>query len=118
MVLVSFVPQRAIRELRDLTRRRSELVVTRSQEVQRLEKELEDTGMKLTSVLSNVTGVSARRILNALIAGERDVHILAELAVWAARKKIPALVEALDGTFTDHHAFMCRCSTRSTTSTG
>jgi transposase len=108
MVMASFVPERAIRELRDLTRRRSELVVTRGQEAQRLEKELEDTGMKLTSVLSDVTGVSARRILNALIAGERDVHVLAELAVWAARKKIPALVEALDGTFTDHHAFMCR----------
>lgn len=108
MVMASFVPERAIRELRDLTRRRSELVVTRGQEVQRLEKELEDTGMKLTSVLSDVTGVSARRILNALIAGERDVHALAELAVWAARKKIPALVEALDGTFTDHHGFMCR----------
>jgi transposase len=108
MVMASFVPQRAIRELRDLTRRRSELVVTRGQEAQRLEKELEDTGMKLTSVLSDVTGVSSRRILNALISGQRDVHVLAELAVWAARKKIPALVEALDGTFTDHHAFMCR----------
>jgi transposase len=119
MVMASFVPQRAIRELRDLTRRRSELVVTRGQETQRLEKELEDTGMKLTSVLSDVTGVSSRRILNALIAGERDVHVLAELAVWAARKKIPALVEALDGTFTDHQGFCAgTCWTRSTTSTG
>lgn len=55
-----------------------------------------------------VTGVSARRILGALIAGERDPQALAELAVSHARKKIPALIEALDGTFTDHHAFMCR----------
>jgi transposase len=108
MVMASLVPQRAIRELRDLTRRRSELVVARGQEAQRLEKELEDTGMKLTSVLSDVTGVSARRILGALVAGQRDPQTLAELAVSGARKKIPALVEALDGTFTDHHGFMCR----------
>jgi transposase len=108
MVMASFVPSRAIRELRDLTRRRSELVVARGQEVQRLEKELEDTGMKLTSVLSDVTGVSARRILGALIAGQRDRQALAELTVHRAREKIPALVEALDGTFTDHHGFMCR----------
>lgn len=108
MVMASFVPPRAIRELRDLTRRRTEMVVARGQEAQRLEKELEDTGMKLTSVLSEVTGLSSRRILDALIGGERDPGRLADLAFGAARKKIPALVEALDGTFTDHHAFMCR----------
>jgi transposase len=108
MVMASFVPPRAIRELRDLTRRRTEVVVARGQEAQRLEKELEDTGMKLTSVLTDVTGLSSRRILDALIGGERDVHRLAELSFGTARKKIPALVEALDGTFTDHHAFMCR----------
>ena len=100
--------ERSIRELRDLTRRRAEVVVARGQEAQRLEKELEDTGMKLTSVLTDVTGLSSRRILDALIGGERDVDRLAELTFGAARKKIPALVEALDGTFTDHHAFMCR----------
>jgi transposase len=108
MVMASFVPARAIRELRDLTRRRTEVVVARGQEAQRLEKELEDTGMKLTSVLSDVTELSSRRILDALIGGVRDVHRLAELSFGAARKKIPALIEALDGTFTDHHAFMCR----------
>lgn len=70
--------------------------MARGQEAQRLEKELEDTGMKLTSVLTYVTGLSSRRILDALIGGERDVHRLAELAFGAARKKIPALVEALD----------------------
>jgi transposase len=84
------------------------VVVARGQEAQRLEKELEDTRMKLTSVLAEVTGLSARRILDALISGERDVHRLAELTFGAARKKIPALIEALDGTFTEHHAFMCR----------
>lgn len=108
MVMASFVPGRSIRELRDLTRRRSELVVARGQEAQRLEKHLEDTGMKLTSVLSDVTGVSARRVLEALIAGQRDPRILAELAVGRAREKIPALIDALDGTFTGHHGFMCR----------
>jgi transposase len=108
MVLGSFVPGQAIRELRDLTRRRTEVTVVRGQEIQRLEKELEDTGMKLTSVLSDLTGVSCRRILAALIAGERDPATLAELTLRGARKKIPALTEALDGTFTAHHAWMCQ----------
>jgi transposase len=108
MVMASFVPPRAIRELRDLARRRTEVVVARGQEAQRLEKELEDTGMKLTSVLTDVTGLSSRRILEALIDGDRDVHRLAQLSFGAARKKIPALIAALDGMFTDHHAFMCR----------
>lgn len=112
MVWGSFVPDRAIRELRELTRRRTEITVARGQEIQRLEKELEDTGMKLSSVLSDLTGVSARRILAALIAGERDPRVLADLAVRRARQKIPALIEALDstlsGTFTPHHAWMCQ----------
>jgi transposase len=108
MVLASFVPERAIRELRELTRRRTELGVERTREVQRLEKELEDTGMKLTSVLTDVTGVSSRRILDALIAGERDPEHLADLAVRTARNKIPQLTAALAGTFTAHHARMCR----------
>jgi transposase len=108
MVLASFVPDRAIRELRELTRRRTEIRADRGREIQRLEKELEDSGVKLSSVLSDVTGVSARRILASLIEGERDPARLAELTVSGARAKIPALIEALQGTFTDHHAFMCR----------
>jgi transposase len=108
MVLGSFVPTREIRELRELTRRRSELVAMRGEEIQRLEKTLEDAGMKLSSVLSDITGVSARRILDALVAGERDPQALAELVVAKVRHKIPALVEALDAMFTDHHAWMCR----------
>jgi transposase len=108
MVMASFVPERAVRELRELTRRRTELGTERTREINRLEKELEDTGMKLTSVLTDVTGVSSRRILAALIEGERDPVRLADLAVHTARNKIPALVEALDGTFTVHHARMCR----------
>ncbi|WP_329056577.1 IS110 family transposase [Amycolatopsis sp. NBC_01488] len=108
MVLASFVPDRAIRELRELTRRRTEIRADRGREIQRLEKELEDSGLKLTSVLTDVTGVSSRRILAALIDGERDPATLAELALSHARAKIPALTVALEGTFTDHHAFMCR----------
>lgn len=108
MVLASFVPERAVRELRELTRRRTEVRADRGREIQRLEKELEDSGLKLTSVLTDITGASARRILAALIDGERDPARLADLTVSHARAKIPALVEALDGTFTAHHAFMCR----------
>ncbi|WP_211244230.1 IS110 family transposase [Actinospica robiniae] len=107
MVMASFVPERVVRELREVTRRRTELATERAREINRLEKELEDTGMKLTSVLTDVTGVSSRRVLAALINGERDPAGLADLAVAGARKKIPALIEALDGTFTDHHARMC-----------
>uniref|UniRef100_UPI00037CF3C6 IS110 family transposase n=1 Tax=Embleya scabrispora TaxID=159449 RepID=UPI00037CF3C6 len=105
MVMASFVPERGIRELRGLTRRRTELVRAAGWEAQRLEKELEDTGMKLSSVLSDITGVTGRAILKALVAGERDPHRLADLAVARARNRIPVLVAALDGEFTDHHAF-------------
>jgi transposase len=108
MVMGSFVPEREIRELRDLTRRRTEIVRAAGWEAQRLEKELEDTGMKLSSVLSNIVGVTGRAILEALVAGERDRERLADLARGKARNKIPALVEALDGDFTPHHAFMVR----------
>jgi len=108
MVMGSFVPPRVIRELRELTRRRTEVGADRGREIQRLEKELEDSGLKLTSVLSDVTGVSSRRVLAALIEGERDPVVLAEAAVHISRPKIPALIEALDGAFTDHHAWMCR----------
>ncbi|MEU6541553.1 IS110 family transposase [Streptomyces sp. NPDC047000] len=108
MVMGSFVPRREIRELRDLTRCRTEVITSRGREAQRLEKELEDTGMKLSSVISDITGATGRAIINALIQGERDPGTLADLAVRRARSKIPALVEALEGTFTEHHAFMCR----------
>ncbi|MCW8102239.1 IS110 family transposase [Streptomyces tauricus] len=118
MVMASFVPSRMVRELRDLTRRRTELLRSAGREVQRLEKELEDTGMKLTSVLTDVAGKTGRTILVALaalaalvalvalVAGERYRERLADLAVGKTRAKIPALIEALDGDFTDHHAFM------------
>lgn len=108
MVMGSFVPCEAIRQLRDLTRRRTELTVARGQELQRLEKELEDTGMKLSSVITRLDGVTGRAILRALIDGQRDPRVLADLAVGVARKKTDQLIDALDGTFTEHHAWMCR----------
>ncbi|MGI5251892.1 IS110 family transposase [Actinacidiphila glaucinigra] len=108
MAMGSFVPEREIRELRDLTRRRTGIVRAAGREAQRLEKELEDTGMKFTSVLSDVVGSTGRAILEALITGERDPERLADLARGKARNKIPALIEALDGEFTTHHAFMVR----------
>ncbi|MEU5811226.1 transposase [Streptomyces sp. NPDC047718] len=108
MVMASFVPGRDVRELRGLTRRRTELARAAGWEAQRLEKELEDTGMKLSAVLSDVAGATGRAILEALIAGERDPARLADLAIGRARNKIPQLVEALDGDFTSHHAFMVR----------
>ena len=109
LVQASFVPPAPIRELRDLTRTRTAITRERTREVQRLEKLLEDAGIKLSSVATDITGVSGRAMLEALIAGQRDPAVLAELAQRRMRQKIPALTEALTGRFTDHHAFMTRC---------
>ncbi len=75
-------------------------------EVQRVEKTLQDAGIKLSSVASEVLGVSARRMLDALISGTHDPDVLAELAKGTLRKKIPALREALEGRFSGHHALL------------
>lgn len=102
----SFVPPRVIRQLRDLTRYRKRLVQTHTQEAQRIQKTLEDAGIKLDSVASHVMGVSGRAMLRALIAGERDPKVLAEMAKGKLRKKIPDLQRALRGRFGDHHALL------------
>ena len=101
-----FVPAAPIRELRDLTRARTMLTRERGREIQRLEKVLEDAGIKLSSVASDITGVSGRLMLQALVEGQRDPALLAELAKRRLRAKIPALTEALTGRFSEHHAFM------------
>jgi len=106
----SFVPPAEIRQLRDLTRYRKRLVQEHTSECQRVQKTLEDAGIKLGSVASDVLGVSGRLMLQALAAGERDPEVLAELAKGLLRKKIPELREALRGRFTDHHALMVRLS--------
>jgi transposase len=103
MLRRSFVPPAEIRRLRDYTRMRVDLIQDRSRQVQRLEKLLEDALIKLSSVVSDITGVSARAMINALIGGERDPRVLAELARGPMRGKRAALVEALTGRFDDHH---------------
>jgi len=108
LVKASFVPPAPIRALRDLTRARTAITRGRTREVQRLEKLLEDAGIKLSSVASEITGVSGRAMLEALIAGQRDPAALADLAQRRMRSKIPALTEALTGRFGEHHAFMAR----------
>jgi transposase len=102
----SFVPPPAIRELRDLTRYRKRLVQAHTSECQRIQKTLEDAGIKLDSVATDVLGVSGRLMLAALVAGERDPVVLADLAKGVLRKKIPELRQALRGRFRDHHALM------------
>lgn len=104
----SFVPPAAIRELRDLTRYRKRLIQAHTSECQRIQKTLEDAGIKLDSVASDVLGVSGRAMLAALVAGERDPDVLAELAKGRLRKKIPELRQALRGRFRDHHALLIR----------
>jgi transposase len=108
LVRGSFVPPEPIRQLRDLTRARAAITRERSREVQRLEKLLEDAGIKLSAVASDICGVSGRAMLEALIAGNNDPAALAELAKRRLRSKIPALTEALTGRFTEHHAFLAR----------
>src|SRR5688572_24305319 len=102
----SFVPPVPIRELRDLTRYRVQQTRDRSQEVNRLQKVLEDAGMKLTSVLTDVMGVSGRAMVEALVAGTTDPQVLADLARGQLRKKLPALQRALAGRFRPVHAFL------------
>jgi transposase len=104
----SFVPPEPIRQLRDLTRYRATLAADRTREAQRLEKELEDAGIKLSSVATDILGVSGRAMLTALIAGQDDAAVLADMAKGRMRSRIPALVEALTGNFGAHHAFLCR----------
>ena len=104
----SFVPPPVIAELRDLTRYRKKLIEERTRETQRIQKLLEDAGIKLDSVVSDILGVSARQMLEALIAGVRDLDALAELARTRMRPKIPQLRRALEGRFDTHHALMLR----------
>jgi transposase len=102
----SFVPPPPQRELRDLTRYRKVLIQERTREVNRLHKVLEDAGIKLATVATDILGVSGRAMLHALMAGTTDPALLADLARGTLRKKLPALRQALAGRFQPHHAFM------------
>ncbi|WP_410617522.1 IS110 family transposase [Amycolatopsis sp. lyj-109] len=104
----SLVHPAPIRQLRDLTRYRRTLIQDQTREKQRLEKLLEDAQIKLSSVISDILGVSGREMLEAMIGGQRNPRVLAQLARTRMRTKIGVLEEALTGHFTDHHAFLTR----------
>lgn len=102
----SLVPPAPIRDLRDLTRYRKKQIEDRTQEINRLYRVLEEAGVKLASVMSDIMGRSGRAMLEALLAGTTDPTVLAELARGRLRPKIPALREALRGQVRPHHAFL------------
>jgi transposase len=102
----SFVPPAPIRDLRDLTRHRRALQQERTRTANRLHKLLQDAGIKLPSVASNILGASGRAMLAALVEGTTDPKTLADLAKGKLRRKLPALRDALVGRFSDHHAFL------------
>jgi transposase len=104
----SFVPDRPQRELRDLTRQRAQLVAETTRVANRIHKTLEDANIKLGSVASDILGKSGRAMLRAILAGERDTEKLADLAKGVMRRKIPQLIKALQGHWTEHHTFMVR----------
>ena len=108
MVSPSLVPTEPMRQVRDLARARFDLVEDRARVKQRIEKLLEDALIKISSVLTDIHGVSGRTMIEALIAGRRSPKALAELARGRARARSAALEEALDGRFTDHHARLAR----------
>jgi transposase len=102
----SFIPPRTIRELRDLVRYRTELKHDHTRVANRLHKVLQDADLKLSSVMSDILGVSGRQILQQLATGHSDPAALAELARGRLRAKLPALRQALAGRFSTHHAFL------------
>jgi transposase len=102
----SFVPPVPIRDLRDLTRYRKKQIQERTREVNRLQKVLEEAGLKLTSVLSDIMGLSGRAMVKALAGGTTDPAVIADLARGRLRGKLPALRQALQGRFRPHHAFL------------
>jgi transposase len=104
----SLVHPKPIRQLRDLTRYRRSLIRERTREKQRVEKLLEDSQIKLSSVISDIFGVSGREMLEALIAGQRNPRTLAAMARGRMRAKTTVLEEALTGHFEDHHGFLLR----------
>jgi transposase len=106
MLRPSFVPPPWQRELRDLCRYRRTLIQERTREKQRVEKLLEDTQIKLSAVISDIFGKSGRDMLAALVGGQRDPHVLAELARGSMRGKKSVLQEALTGHFRDHHGYL------------
>jgi transposase len=113
MIRPSFIPERAVRELRDLTRRRRQLIGETSRERNRIQKVLEDANIKLGDVLSDVLGLSGRLMIDALLEGVLPVEEIAQLAQRKAKQKIPDLIVALRrNRLTDHHRFLLRHALR------
>src|SRR4051794_23863063 len=108
LLRASFVPPAPIRELRDLTRQRAQLVAEKATAANRIQKVLEDANLKLASVATDVRGASGRDMLEAIIAGEDDAEQLADKARKRLRNKIPALQTALQGRVTEHRRFQLR----------
>jgi len=108
LLRASFVPERPQRDLRDLTRQRSQLAAEQSRVSNRIHKTLEDANIKLGCVATDILGVSGQAMIRALIAGQEDPNQLADLARRKLRNKLPELREALRGHLTDHHRFMLR----------
>jgi transposase len=106
LLKASFVPPKPIRDLRQLTRYRKAQIAERQREANRLHKALEDTGIKLDCVATDILGRSGRAMLDALVAGTTDPEVLADLAKGRMRAKIPALREALEGRFEPLHALL------------
>ena len=106
LLRASFVPPKPQRRLRTLTRYRKTQIAERKRETNRLHKALEDTGIKLDCVASDILGKSGRAMLDALVAGTTDPEVLADLAQGKLRAKIPALKQALEGRFEAHHALV------------
>jgi len=110
LIRPSFIPPPPIQALRELTRTRVGLIQTRTQAKNRVTKVLEDTNIKVASVVADLFGVSGRRMLAALIAGERNPQVLANLAVRRLRRKLPELELALTGQCTEFHARLIQLS--------
>jgi transposase len=108
LLRASFIPPKPIRELRELTRHRKTLIQERGRIANRVQKLLESANIKLGSVASDIMGVTACSILQALVNGERDSKKLATLAQGKLRAKPDKIEEALFGYFTEHHAFLLR----------
>jgi transposase len=108
LLRASLVPPPPIRRLRDLTRARTDLKRDRARQIHRLEKILEDAGIKLSSVATDIMGQSGRAMLEALVEGKADPAAMADLAKLRMRSKIPTLTEALTGRFTPHHGYLIR----------
>ena len=108
LIKAGFVPEEAIQELRSLMRARKQLVREQTRHIQRIQKTLEEANIKLDSVISDIMGLSGRRMIEAMIAGVRNPRKLAELADRRIKASPKALYDALHGRLTDHHRFMLR----------